>query len=305
VKLENKLSRRSLIVIALFAAVLVLFIAEVAALSPGFMDFFIHDYDSYVLWGNTQRLSFDQCAPQAANYYPLPSTLWIFAPLSMFPRWFAFVFMFAPFIFLLPLFKKDSGIAWLFFPLWVQTGNGQIDGWLILPLYWLIQNTRWLAGIGAVLVLFKPQIAIFAVGYMIIHWFTQRNWRNLGAFAIYAGDYLHPLILRLPNLAPHNAPSHRRAHNRINNGDARRNAVGMDLARRLDRMAVTDCRARQHRAPRLRFYRPPKTRSSRAYLWTTGDFGSVRFKFRHSAFDFENAPPPHHPHDCLLGRRRD
>ncbi len=182
--LPFKLNWRSIALGALLIVISIVLIVEIAAFAPTFLDRWINDYDSYVLWGNAQRFSFDQCAPQASNYYPLPSTLWVFIPLSLMPRWFVLVFMFAPLIFPLLLFKKDGIITWLYYPMMVQCGFGQLDGWLILPLYWLIQDTRWLAGIGAVLVLFKPQIAFFAVIYMLIHWLAQRNWRNLGAFAV-------------------------------------------------------------------------------------------------------------------------
>jgi hypothetical protein len=181
---QFKLTWRSIVLSVLFIILLILFVIEVSTFAPSFLDRWINDYDSYVLWGNAQRLSLDQCSPQASNYYPMPSTLWVFIPLSLMPRWFVLVFMFAPLIFPLLLFKKAGAITWLYYPMLVQSGFGQIDGWLIVPLYWLVQDIRWLAGIGAVLVLFKPQLAIFAVGYMVIHWLVQRNWRNLGAFAI-------------------------------------------------------------------------------------------------------------------------
>lgn len=168
----------------LFIIVLALFVVEINTFAPTFLDRWINDYDSYVLWGNSQRLSLDQCSPQTSNYYPMPSTLWVFIPLSLMPRWFVLVFMFLPLIFPLLLFKKDGAITWLYYPMLVQSGFGQIDGWLLVPFYWLIQDIRWLAGIGAVLVLFKPQLAIFTVGYMIIHWLVQRNWHNLSTFAI-------------------------------------------------------------------------------------------------------------------------
>lgn len=182
--LPFKLSWRSIVIGGFLVISLVLFIVEITALAPGFLDRWINDYDSYVRWGNAQRSSLDQCSPQASNYYPMPSTLWIFIPLSLMPRWFVLVFMFAPLIFPLLLFKKAGAITWLYYPMLVQSGFGQIDGWLILPLYWLVQDIRWLAGIGAVLVLFKPQLAIFTVGVMVIQWLVRRNWRNLGAFAI-------------------------------------------------------------------------------------------------------------------------
>lgn len=181
---QLKLSPRSIFLCVLIAIVSSLLLVEVTTLAPGILDRWINDYDSYVLWGNALLSSTDKCLPQASSYYPLPSTLWVFVPLALLPRWFVLLFMFVPFIFPLLIFKRAGAATWLYYPLMVQSAFGQIDGWLIVPFYWLIQDVRWLAGIGAVLVLFKPQLAIFAVGYMVIHWLVQRNWRNLGAFFI-------------------------------------------------------------------------------------------------------------------------
>lgn len=177
-------SRHSVILFCSITVASAILLAEVYTLAPDFQNRWINDYDLYVQWGIQQLTSTDPCLPQTINYYPLPSTLWVFIPLALMPRWFLLVFMFAPFIFVVLMLKKAGVSTWLYYPLLLQSGFGQLDGWLMVPLYWLLEDRTWLAGIGAVLVLFKPQIAIFTVLYMVVCWIIKKNWRNLSSFAI-------------------------------------------------------------------------------------------------------------------------
>ncbi len=153
------------------------------------------DYGLYVDMGNAIR--------QGANpyglhhYWPLPTILWIFVPLSLMPDWFRFIWILGPIVSILVLFRT-RGIPFFFFtPLWFVIGDGMIDGWLLVPLAWLLENRPVLAGVGAALVLFKPQLAILAVGYMLIRWLVSRDFKNLGTFAgLMAIFYIPSFIVR-------------------------------------------------------------------------------------------------------------
>jgi len=178
------INQRAAILFILLVIVLIVFLIELAVLAPEFFARPPNDYDIYAHWGLAERLGPEKYSYWLVNYYPLPTTLWVFVPLSLLPNWFAIIWTIAPFLFALWLFRKPGVILWLYYPLLVQTGIGQLDGWLLLPLYWLIEDRPWLAGVGAVLVLFKPQLAFVTVAYALLSWVIRRDWRNLRAFAI-------------------------------------------------------------------------------------------------------------------------
>ncbi|MDE3089960.1 MAG: hypothetical protein KGJ80_11320 [Chloroflexota bacterium] len=138
------------------------------------------DYGNYVEMGRAVR---EGANPYASHrFYPLPTILWIFVPLSLAPDWFRFVWILFPFIFVLILFRLNGLFFLLFPPLWFVITDAMFDAWLLLPLVWLFQNRRTLAPIGAALVLFKPHITALAVVFMLIHWFVSRDWRALAVF---------------------------------------------------------------------------------------------------------------------------
>ncbi len=181
--LQFKIAIRQLVVSALLVIAGFVLLAEFFALIPNFTAHLPNDYGAYMRWGMVERLGPDQYYYALPNYYPLPTTLWVFVPLSLLPTWFSLVWMVVPFLFTLWLFKKSGGVLWLYYPMMVQAAVGQLDGWLLLPLLWLIENRPWFAGIGAVLVLFKPQLSFFTVLFALVFWVFKRDWRNLGAFA--------------------------------------------------------------------------------------------------------------------------
>ena len=168
----------ALFVTALFALLIELskFVPEWSAHPP-------NDYGIYVHWGTADRLGPEKYAYALPNYYPRPTTLWVFVPLSILPNWFALFWTIVPLFFTLWLFKKPGVILWLYYPMLVQAATGQIDGWLLVPLLWLIENLPWFAGIGAALVLFKPQLSFAIVLFALIFWLSKKDVRNLSAFA--------------------------------------------------------------------------------------------------------------------------
>ncbi len=156
-----------------------------------------YDYWQYVQMGEAMRRGDSPFGP--GRFYPLPTVLWIFVPLALLPDWFRIVWVIAPFVFLIVLFRRQAIPLFGFVPLWFVGGDGMLDGWLLLPLAWLLQNRTIWAGLGAALLLFKPQLAMLAVLYAFVHWLATRDWKNLGVFALALLVFYVPSFIVNPN----------------------------------------------------------------------------------------------------------
>ena len=178
-----KITIRLAITYAVFVIAFFALLIELAKLMPEWLAHPPNDYGIYVQWGMAERLGSGTYTFALPNYYPRPTTLWIFVPLSILPNWFALLWTIVPLFFTLWLFKRPGVILWLYYPMLVQAATGQMDGWLLLPILWLVENRPWFAGIGAALVLFKPQLGFATVLFALIFWFFKKDVRNLAAFA--------------------------------------------------------------------------------------------------------------------------
>lgn len=188
--------RRNL-VRGLLAVVLVLLGAEIVLFLPQVLQVWHpYDYWQYAQMGNAVRQGQNPFGP--GRFYPLPTILWIFVPLSLLPDWFRLVWVVAPFAFILLLFRRQAIPLFGFVPLWLVVGDGMLDGWLLLPLALLLQNRAGWAGLGAALVLFKPQLAILAVPYAFVHWLVARDLKNLGVFGIAMTIFYVPAFIINP-----------------------------------------------------------------------------------------------------------
>lgn len=172
---------RGVLLRGLFVIFGVLLIGEIILFLPRVLQVWHpYDYWQYTQMGNAVRQGQNPFGP--GRFYPLPTILWIFVPLSLMPDWFRLVWVIAPFAFVLIGFRRQAIPVFAFLPLWFVVGDGMLDGWLLLPLAWLLQNRKVWAGLGAALVLFKPQLAILAVLYAFVHWLATRDWKNAGMF---------------------------------------------------------------------------------------------------------------------------
>lgn len=171
----------------------VLFLTQFATLHSLLSSWRPYDYDLYISWGTALRNG------TVTYSYPLPSIIWVFMPLSFLPDDFKLLWAAAPFIFVLFLFKRTAPVLWLYFPLLVQTAYGQLDGWTIMPLYWLVQDRPRLGPLGAVLLLIKPTLAPFTIAYVLYHWVRSRRWQSLFWFGGILGIYLLPAFIIEPN----------------------------------------------------------------------------------------------------------
>jgi hypothetical protein len=188
--------RRRLVLILIGVGLLVLAIELFIAL-PRLAEWHPWDYGNYLRMGRDVRAGNNPYGSD--RYYPLPTMLWIFVPLSLLPEWFRVVWVIAPFGFILLLFRRQAIPLFAFVPLWFVVGDGMLDGWLLLPLVWLVQNRQVWAGLGAALMLFKPQLAILAVMYALAYWFATRDWKNLGVFALAMTIFYVPAFIINPN----------------------------------------------------------------------------------------------------------
>ncbi len=175
------LSRKSWLV-GILIVVAVVLAAEIVLVAPRVLDVWHPwDYGNYVKMGLDVREGRNPYGPD--RYYPLPTMLWIFVPLSLMPAWFALPWVIVPFVFILILFRGQGAWFFLFPPLWFVVSDAMFDGWLLLPLAWLLANRPIWAGVGAALLLFKPHVTVLVVGYMLWRWVIARDWKNLKTFS--------------------------------------------------------------------------------------------------------------------------
>ncbi len=189
--------RRGFVLMLIGVGILVLVIELVLFLPSVLQRWQPYDYWQYVQMGEAVRHGDSPVGP--GRFYPLPTVLWVFVPLALLPDWFRIVWVIAPFVFLVVLFRRQAIPLFGFVPLWFVVGDGMLDGWLLLPLAWLLQNRTIWAGLGAALLLFKPQLAMLAVLYAFAHWLATRDWKNLGVFALALLVFYVPSFIVNPN----------------------------------------------------------------------------------------------------------
>lgn len=180
------------------ALVLIALVVEIIFLLPSALERW-HPFD-YGLYTEMGRAVREGINPYGENHYwPLPTMLWVFVPLSLLPDWFRLVWILGPFLSILVLFRARGMLLFLFAPLWFVVSDAMIEGWLLLPLAWLLENRPMKAGVGAALVLFKPQLAILAVSYFVFKWLASRDWRNIGVFGGLMVLFYIPSFIVRPN----------------------------------------------------------------------------------------------------------
>lgn len=195
----NTWSTRKIILVsgALIFALLILMV-ELAVLTPYVLTHWhAFDYGNYVEMGRALRLGQNPYGEH--RYYPLPTALWVFVPLSLLPDWFRLVWVLSPVILIVIIHRADGLLFLLFPPLWFAIGDGMLDGWLLLPLYWLLTNRPGWAGVGGALLLLKPQLALLLVIYRVGDWFIRRDMKNLHPFFLVLAVLFVPSFLIDPN----------------------------------------------------------------------------------------------------------
>ncbi len=155
----------------------------------GLLDWRPNDYVSYVIWAERFKqgqLSYD---------YPLPVVLWFFVPLTFLPIQFLLVWAVVPFVLILWMQGRKGLILFPFYPLLVQTGYVQVDGLLILPLLWAIENRPIWGAVGTFLLVAKPSLAPLTILYMVYYWIRTKDYRNLKWFAALSTIFVLPAFI--------------------------------------------------------------------------------------------------------------
>ncbi|HEY6042479.1 MAG TPA: hypothetical protein VIX58_10125 [Anaerolineae bacterium] len=194
--------RPNYLLVAIAGASLAVLVVELILVAPRALEaWHPYDYGQYLEMGAAARQGINPVGPR--HYYPLPTILWLFVPLSLMPDWFRLVWVILPFIFILRLFRRSS--LWLLFftPLWFAVGDGMIDPWLIVPVTWVSENRPTRAALGAVLLLMKPQVALLLVAYRLGYWVYTRDKRNLMTFILALAVFCLPAFVFDPLWIPH------------------------------------------------------------------------------------------------------
>ena len=147
-------------------------------LIPHFITWIPYDYSVYIRGARMVREGLDPHA-LLPYWYPLPITLFTTVPLSFLPDQFAWAFAFVPLGLLHLRFGRNAVLRWLFFPLLINVTFSQAEGWLILPLFWVLEDTPFKSGLGIVALMFKPAYGIFLVPYRVWQWVRARQWKSL------------------------------------------------------------------------------------------------------------------------------
>lgn len=147
-------------------------------LMPRIVDWLPYDYYVYVEGARLVRHGQDPHA-LLPYWYPLPVVLFTTLPWSYLPNAFAWAFAVIPLGLLHLRYDKRTLIWWLFFPLLINVAYAQMEGWLIFPLFWILLNEPIKAGLGLILLMFKPAYAIFLLPYQVWLWWRTRQFSQL------------------------------------------------------------------------------------------------------------------------------
>lgn len=167
-------------------------------LMPQLIDWLPYDYLVYVQGAQFVRLGQNPHA-LLPYWYPLPVVLFTTMPWSYLPSQFGWAFAVIPLGLLHLRYGKRTLLWWLFFPLLINVAYAQMEGWLILPLFWILLNEPIKAGLGLILLMFKPAYAIFLLPYQLWLWWRTRQFNQLRwlfvftAVAVVAAFLVEPL----------------------------------------------------------------------------------------------------------------
>jgi len=108
-------------------------------------------------------------------WYPLPIVLFTTLLWSYFPYQYAVAFALIPVGLLILRYGRWAPLWLMFVPLAINVLYAQAEGWLILPIFWILEGQAILGSVGITALMFKPAYGILLVPYRIWRWFKQRN----------------------------------------------------------------------------------------------------------------------------------
>jgi len=148
-------------------------------LVPLLTDWIPYDYAVYVHGARLVREGFDPHA-LLPYWYPLPVTLFTTMLWSFLPDSFAWAFAFIPLGLLHLRYGRLTPLTWLFFPLLINVMYAQAEGWLLFPIFWLLEDARIRSSVGMLALIFKPAYGIVLVPYRLLQWLFARRWDEFG-----------------------------------------------------------------------------------------------------------------------------
>jgi hypothetical protein len=113
-------------------------------------------------------------------WYPLPVVLFSTMWWSFLPREFAWAFAVIPLGLLHLRYGRWAPLWWIFWPLMINVLYGQVEGWLVLFLFWLLEDKPVKNGLSIIALLFKPAYGMLLVPYRLWGWWQERRYRNFG-----------------------------------------------------------------------------------------------------------------------------
>ncbi|MBI3912991.1 MAG: hypothetical protein HY327_02160 [Chloroflexi bacterium] len=147
------------------------------------------DYEIYMQGARLIRAGGNPYA-ELPFWYPLPIVLFTIVPWSFLPDSFLWAFAFIPLGLLHLHFGKRAALCWLYYPLLINVAYGQAEGWLILPLVWLLKDAPVKSAFAMMAMLFKPAYGMFLVPYRLWQWARARRMRDfawLGGLGLLMG----------------------------------------------------------------------------------------------------------------------
>jgi hypothetical protein len=145
---------------------------------PEFISWIPYDYSVYVEGARFERQGADPYS-QLEYWYPLPIVAFTTMLWSFLPDRFAWAFAFIPLGLLHLRFGKRAILWWFFYPLLINVAYAQAEGWLVLPLFWILEDAPRKGIVGILAVTFKPAYGLLLVPYRLYEWFTSRRWSRL------------------------------------------------------------------------------------------------------------------------------
>lgn len=156
--------------------------------------------EDYFYFRESAQMLVNDISPYARPklFYPLYTVIWFFVPLLA-GDWTRWAWTLAPILFLHIALGRKAVLLLPFYPLLVHLRFGQVDGWLILPVMFLLRDTKTFAPISAALTLLKPQIAWALALYRFAQWARQHLWRNFVLASISAVVLIAPAFILRPD----------------------------------------------------------------------------------------------------------
>jgi len=132
------------------------------------------DYRVYIDGARLVREGLDPHA-LLPYWYPLPVVLFTTMLWSFLPYQYAVAFSLIPIGLLILRYGRWAPLWLMFVPVIINVLYSQAEGWLLLPIFWILEGQAILGSVGIVALMFKPAYGMFLVPYRFWRWFRQRN----------------------------------------------------------------------------------------------------------------------------------